>query len=375
MIRIACGLALLMAGCSSSDTGGDVTGPYSGEVHRFDVVELELPSTTAKTNGWAGDLDGDGSLENQLGLIVSALTETNDTNKHIADMIASGSVASYLELQADSLDGDPTVGATWYATAASTPQTTGGALEGGAFVSNRTATTKHLASADVLLPVFADADPLVVPLVGIELELSPDGNGGFFAYVRGGIPIAKARTIAYAGVLQMMRTNPTSHLPFARLLDTNKDGEITDAEMMANAVIGGFIVDDVVIGGEPVMSVAFRVHLCPHGQCTLGTPMNACTDRVKNGNETDVDCGGGTCPTCAAGLKCSMTSDCETAGCDNGTCRLPTCSDGKRDGFESDVDCGASCGTCTTGKKCANGDDCASGHCTGSTGSTGTCGT
>ncbi|MBL9020165.1 MAG: hypothetical protein JNL83_38625 [Myxococcales bacterium] len=343
-----------------------MTGPYSGEVKRFDVVELKLPATTADTNGWAGDLDGDGSVENQLGLIVTALTETNDTNRHVQDMLASGSIRSYLELQADSLVDDGSVGATWYASASSAPETTGGRFEGGTFTSNRTATTKHLASADVVLPVFADADPLVVPLVGIELEMSPDSQGGYFAYVRGGIPIAQARTIAYAGVLQMMRNNPTAHLTFARLLDTNKDGDISEPELMSNGVLSGFIVDDVAIGAERVLSAAFWVRLCPEGQCNAGAPVNACADRVKNGNETDVDCGGGTCPSCAAGLRCVMVGDCETAGCDNGTCILPTCSDGKRDGFESDVDCGASCARCATGKKCANNDDCASGSCSAS---------
>lgn len=374
MHRFACGVALLVVGCSS-DTGGDVTGPYSGEVRRFDVDKVTLPSTTALSNQLAGDLDGDESAENQLGLIVAALTETNDTNKHVQDMIASGSLASYVELQADSLDDDGSVGATWHATAMSSPEATGGKLSGGAFLSNRTATTKHLVSADVMLPVFADADPLVVPLAGFELDLEPDGKGGFDAVVRGGIPIAQARSIAYAGVLQMMRTNPTSHLVFARLLDTNKDGDISEPELMSNAVLGGFIVDDIAIGGERVLSVAFAAHLCPHGQCNLGAPMNQCTDRVKNGAETDIDCGGGTCPSCAAGLRCTMTSDCETAGCDGGTCRLPTCSDGKRDGFESDVDCGASCAKCAVGQKCANGDDCTSGRCAASTGSTGVCGT
>ena len=366
-------MALLAVGCSS-DTRGDVTGPYSGEVRRFLVDKVTLPSTTALSNQFAGDLDGDESVENQLGLIVAALTETNDTNKHVQDMIASGSLASYVELQADSLDDDGSVGVSWYARSASTPGTAGGTLAAGAFLSNRTATTKHLVSADVMLPVFADADPLLVPLVGFELDLEPDGRGGFDAVIRGGIPIERARMIAYAGVLQMMRTNPTAHLVFARLLDTNKDGDISEPELMSNAVLAGFIVDDVAIGSERVLSVAFGAHLCPEGQCNLGAPMNACTDRVKNGAETDVDCGGGTCPTCPAGLRCVMTSDCETAGCNGGTCILPTCSDGKRDGFESDVDCGASCADCAVGKRCANGDDCVTGRCVASTGSTGTCG-
>ncbi|MBL0220946.1 MAG: hypothetical protein IPQ07_44635 [Myxococcales bacterium] len=87
MRRIACGVVLLAVGCSS-DTGGEVTGPYSGPLRRYDVDVLTLPSTTALTNQFADDLDGDGEPDNQLGLIVAALTQTNDTNKHVPDMIA-----------------------------------------------------------------------------------------------------------------------------------------------------------------------------------------------------------------------------------------------------------------------------------------------
>jgi hypothetical protein len=42
----------------------------------------------------------------------------------------------------------------------------------------------------------------------------------------------------------------------------------------------------------------------------------SCTDGVQNGNETDVDCGGGTCPVCAAAKKCLTNSDCASDGCD-----------------------------------------------------------
>ncbi|MBL0220945.1 MAG: hypothetical protein IPQ07_44630 [Myxococcales bacterium] len=103
-------------------------------------------------------------------------------------------------------------------------------------------------------------------------------------------------------------------------------------------------------------------------------PVDACTDRVRDGAETDIDCGGGTCPTCAAGLACTTPADCQTGGCDSGTCRAPTSSDGLRDGFESDVDCGAACPDCAAGQRCGNGDDCVSGRCNATVGSSGTCG-
>ena len=47
--------------------------------------------------------------------------------------------------------------------------------------------------------------------------------------------------------------------------------------------------------------------------------MPTCTDKIKNGAETDVDCGGGTCPACATGKACAKGSDC--AGlCSAGKC-------------------------------------------------------
>lgn len=46
----------------------------------------------------------------------------------------------------------------------------------------------------------------------------------------------------------------------------------------------------------------------------------SCTDATQNGNETDVDCGGGTCPTCANTKHCTANTDCTSALCYAGTC-------------------------------------------------------
>ncbi|HBQ19608.1 MAG TPA: hypothetical protein DEF51_53620, partial [Myxococcales bacterium] len=39
---------------------------------------------------------------------------------------------------------------------------------------------------------------------------------------------------------------------------------------------------------------------CRGGECT----MSNCEDMRQNGTETDIDCGGDTCPRCAGGLSC-----------------------------------------------------------------------
>ena len=45
----------------------------------------------------------------------------------------------------------------------------------------------------------------------------------------------------------------------------------------------------------------------------------------------------------------------------------PSCLDGIKNGSESDVDCGGSCPRCADGRTCATGDDCASFRCSGGT--------
>ena len=92
------------------------------------------------------------------------------------------------------------------------------------------------------------------------------------------------------------------------------------------------------------------------------------TDGVKNGTETDVDCGGpsaGT-PRCATDRACVSGSDCEALVCRAGACAAPRYDDAVRNGTETDVDCGGD-GTpehaCASGKACAAHADCASNGC------------
>lgn len=109
---------------------------------------------------------------------------------------------------------------------------------------------------------------------------------------------------------------------------------------------------------------------CTSGVCT-GNACQAptCGDGVKNGSETDVDCGSPTCPPCANGKTCVGGADCASHVCSGGVC-ISMCSDGVKDGMETDVDCGGpACAACADGKKCAGDADCANHDC-----SAGVCG-
>ena len=59
---------------------------------------------------------------------------------------------------------------------------------------------------------------------------------------------------------------------------------------------------------------------CTAGTCQGGSCIPICLDGIKNGSETDVDCGG-TCPRCANGQSCVTRNDCAGAICTGGTCQ------------------------------------------------------
>jgi hypothetical protein len=150
--------------------------------------------------------------------------------------------------------------------------------------------------------------------------------------------------------------------------------------------------------------------LCFNGVCDGLGRCATCEDGVRNGNETDVDCGGPSCPhcdgelcsgdpagcqsgNCVDGVCCSTACDkkCEACvvgltGAPTGTCapvllgkqdgnactalggcgvnNLCTCEDGVKNQTEVGVDCGGPCLTaCGAGTACANDFDCASGAC------------
>jgi len=57
--------------------------------------------------------------------------------------------------------------------------------------------------------------------------------------------------------------------------------------------------------------------------CTTTCALPTCDDAVKDGPETDVDCGGGECPKCALGKACAGAGDCASGVCTAGVCASP----------------------------------------------------
>jgi len=104
---------------------------------------------------------------------------------------------------------------------------------------------------------------------------------------------------------------------------------------------------------------------CPGAKCTsIGKCValhcaNGAIDMADG--ETDVDCGG-PCAPCKVGSKCVQRSDCEGEGACTGSpkiCQAPACDDTFKNGNETDLNCGGSCAEDVANpKRCSEGQGC-----------------
>ncbi len=89
------------------------------------------------------------------------------------------------------------------------------------------------------------------------------------------------------------------------------------------------------------------------------------SDGVKNGDETDSDCGGSVSKPCEDGKTCKAAKDCNSGVCTGGICQAPSPTDGAKNADETDIDCGGSkAAACGIGKGCKKSADCVDRICT-----------
>ena len=135
-------------------------------------------------------------------------------------------------------------------------------------------------------------------------------------------------------------------------------------------------VDGLKNGAESDVDCGGECNGCSMGQvCTIGDDCDStvcvagacapetCADNVYTEGEADTDCGGDVCAPCGAGEACQEAGDCLHGVCVDNICLAPQCGDQLKNGTETDVDCGGSCGPCQQGMVCQSPLDCESGVC------------
>ena len=205
----------------------------------------------------------------------------------------------------------------------------------------------------------SDADPVVVRVSYLRATLVSDGHGGFDAYVAGAIVHEEAVGAAFASVDQMLTARPGDHFAFVRIFDTERRPHRVPAEFRGPARCDRFAAvagRDDRRPGNCCRSGSACIFAVRDGRC-MATPATAtCFDRMLNGTETDLDCGG-SCGTCAAGATCTSAADCESAACD-GTCVPRPVSMASAMGSRPTSTAAATGGGCAVGKACYSDNDC-----------------
>lgn len=124
------------------------------------------------------------------------------------------------------------------------------------------------------------------------------------------------------------------NLPPEQCSNGVKDGDETDED--CGGQCDGCDEGSMCINDEDCLSKN-----CDNEVCQEAT----CFDQIINNYETDVDCGGGVCVECMEGQMCVFDNDCYTNYCAGHVCTTPTCSDNVQNGFEEGIDCGGNCPT------------------------------
>ena len=85
----------------------------------------------------------------------------------------------------------------------------------------------------------------------------------------------------------------------------------------------------------------------------------SCSDNRRNGRETGLDCGGvcAPCPTCSDGIQNQQEEEVDCGGL---CIACPSCADQMKNQDESDIDCGGVCAPCMQDASCNAVQDCVS---------------
>lgn len=94
-------------------------------------------------------------------------------------------------------------------------------------------------------------------------------------------------------------------------LELELDLEVPDLSLPDFSADGGVTPPDLISGDQSI-----EPDLLPPASCRNG---------MKDGLETDVDCGGGVCTQCIDGRACKVDADCQSGACKNGLCAGPIC--------------------------------------------------
>jgi hypothetical protein len=246
---------LAACGGATNDSGsepGPKLGPTAGDTQRFSVDRVEYPDKPAD---FAVDLNGDGLRENHLALVLGVLrVSQNDPAAHVQKLIAAGRFAPVVEVTSRDATLQDSSHVRLRVVEGGVEATVEGTLSKGTFSSTRAFRSKEPLTGQVRIPIFTDSDPVVLPIVGVELALRVENDGTLSGSVHGAVRKVDLETKVLPEVHrafgEMVTTHPELHTQIVSLLDRDADGKVSYEEFKNSALVQSFLKMDVQLFDE-----------------------------------------------------------------------------------------------------------------------------
>jgi hypothetical protein len=233
--------------------------------HQYVTDTLKLGSSVSEADGYALDLDGNGSTDNALGRFLIALSP----DQSIAASIQGGSTVILHSLQADSLRNDRS--ASWHVYLGK-PRPNPVLSGGGRFTIDRAAPAGTDLAGSIVRGQFTGGPgvvylrlglvpgrpPIQIQLVGARIQADCTALGCANGKIGGGLPAAEVNSVIIPALAEMLQqvidasctgSTPDTCTPAAAnilaLFDTNGDLKITPDELRANSLIAAVLAPDV----------------------------------------------------------------------------------------------------------------------------------
>lgn len=237
--------------------------------HQYVTDTLKIGSTASEADGYALDLDGNGTADDALGRFFAGLSSILNVDQSIAASVQAGGTVTLHSLQASSLRADRN--ASWHVYIGKpkpNPVLSGGggftidpAAPAGTDLRGSIARGQFTGGPGVVylrLGLVPGHPPVQIQLVGARIQAACTALGCTSGKIGGGLPAAEANSVIIPALAEILQgiidtsctgSTPDSCTPAAAnllsLFDTNGDLKITPDELRANALIAAVLAPDV----------------------------------------------------------------------------------------------------------------------------------
>lgn len=292
---------LLAAACG----GGDDDGPLTpeGEYYPMVVDSVVTPASSAEASDLGLDIDGNGRVDNQLGMVLATLgTQGLEVKPQLEEAVATGSLVLLAEVQTTDFTSAPAAGLTVYigdpdqitpapCTDDTMLDTCGQHLMGtGSFAISADSPTNGTVAGPFVggrfnggpgqvrlqLSLTEGAAPVNLDLIGARAELrGVSADGITDGIIAGAITEEDINTKVLPAVVELLVPSIEEDCEpvgaecncvadstgdgVLALFDDNDDCMVTVMEIQENGLVGTLLAPDVVIDGKPSISLGVGI--------------------------------------------------------------------------------------------------------------------